>query len=111
LFDTISLYTKHFYYGRYDIKCASVAALKQGKDFSILEYNGCGAEPNHFYDTGYTLRAAYKEVLMHWKYLYNICMYNRSQGVKPWPFMKGFTFRKYTRDLFAEMKLVDDLIG
>ncbi len=111
VFDKLSISINDFFYGRYDIMCNSVAELKQGKNFTILEYNGCGAEPNHFYDTGYTLLAAYKEILFHWKHLYNICMYNRSQGVKPWPFMKGFKFRKYTRDLFRDMKAIDEKIG
>ena len=69
VFDGISLHTKHFYYGRYDIKCASVEALKQGKDFSILEYNGCGAEPHHIYGSGNSLFQAYSIVLKHWKVL------------------------------------------
>src|SRR5258706_3963969 len=55
LIDNISLSVNDFFYGRYDIMCSSIQDLKQGKNFSILEYNGCGAEPNHFYDTGFTL--------------------------------------------------------
>ncbi len=107
IFDKLSIQIHDFYYGRYDILCSSVEDLKAGKNFSILEYNGCGAEPNHFYDTGYTLGGAYKEILKHWKALYEISAYNKSLGIKPWPFMKGFKFRKWTRDLFADMKRVD----
>ena len=62
VFDKLSHSVNDFFYGRYDIMCESVEALKQGKDFTILEYNGCGAEPNHFYDTGYTLFGAYREM-------------------------------------------------
>jgi hypothetical protein len=46
LFDEISHRAK-FYYGRYDIKCRSIEDLKQKKNFTILEFNGSGAEPNH----------------------------------------------------------------
>lgn len=88
IFDDISHNINDFFYGRYDIMCSNVDDLKNGKNFSILEYNGCGAEPNHFYDTGYTLPGAYKEILMHWKALYSICKYNRSLGIEPWPFQK-----------------------
>jgi hypothetical protein len=111
IFDALSIEINDFFYGRYDIMCNSVEDLKAGKNYSILEYNGCGAEPNHFYDTGYTLRGAHKEILKHWKYLYEISKYNASQGVKPWGFWKGFKFRKYTRDLYSAMKKVDLEIG
>ncbi len=111
VFDELSNKIGDFFYGRYDILCNSVEDLKKGKNFSILEYNGCGAEPNHFYDTGYTLRQAYKEILMHWRALYEICSYNVSQGVKPWPFLKGYKFRKHARDMTKVMKMVDEKIG
>jgi hypothetical protein len=111
VFDALSIEINDFFYGRYDIMCNSVEDLKAGKNYSILEYNGCGAEPNHFYDTGYTLRGAHKEILKHWKHLYEISKYNASQGVKPWGFWKGFKFRKYTRDLYSAMKKVDLEIG
>ncbi|MEO6549836.1 MAG: hypothetical protein ABIN94_17675, partial [Ferruginibacter sp.] len=42
VFDELFKYTKHFHYGRYDIKCASIEDLKAGKNYSILEYNGSG---------------------------------------------------------------------
>src|ERR1019366_3719141 len=48
ILDEISLSINDFFYGRYDIMCNSIEELKQGKNFVILEYNGCGAEPNHF---------------------------------------------------------------
>ena len=111
IFDALSIQINDFYYGRYDILCASVADLKVGKNFSILEYNGCGAEPNHFYDTGYTLGGAYKEILKHWKALYEISKLNRVNGVEPWSFMKGFKFRKWTRDLISDMKKLDEEIN
>ena len=110
IFDAISVKIDDFYYGRYDIMCTNVADLKQGKNFTILEYNGCGAEPNHFYDTGYTLPAAYKEILKHWKALYEISKYNRLKGISPWPFAKGIKFLKSSRQHILEMKKVDKLI-
>ncbi|MBC7536004.1 MAG: hypothetical protein H7258_09955 [Ferruginibacter sp.] len=111
VFDSISHGVNDFFYGRYDIMCQSIEGLKEGRDFTILEYNGCGAEPNHFYDTGYTLINAYKEILKHWKALYTISLYNKTQGVKPWPFMKGMKFRKETRELYSIMKKADIKIG
>jgi hypothetical protein len=103
IFDEISLGINDFFYGRYDIMCSNVEDLKNGKNFTILEYNGCGAEPNHFYDTGYTLMGAYREILKHWKALYQICKYNSDQGIKPWTFKKG---RKFLAHIKAHLKLI-----
>ncbi len=111
VFDEISHSINDFFYGRYDIMCTNVEDLKAGKNFTILEYNGCGAEPNHFYDTGYTLIGAYKEILKHWKALYKISMYNKQQGIQPWSRQKGHQFRIDTNKLYTEMKRVDTLIG
>ena len=111
IFDAISLRINDFFYGRYDIMCTNVNDLKLGKNFTILEYNGCGAEPNHFYDTGYTLKGAYKEILKHWKALYEICKYNNQHGIKPWPFHKGSKFVKSTRKHIRDMKKVDAAMG
>ncbi len=111
VFDDISHSINDFFYGRYDIMCTNVEDLKNGKNFTILEYNGCGAEPNHFYDTGYTLTGAYKEILKHWKALYQISTYNRRQGIKPWPRKKGRQFLNNAKKLQNEMKRIDALIG
>ena len=108
--DKISLSINDFFYGRYDIMCTSVEDLKQEKNFSILEYNGCGAEPNHFYDTGFTLRGAYREILKHWKVLYEISKYNRRHGVNCWPFLKGIRFRNATNKHYRIMREADKFI-
>jgi hypothetical protein len=111
VFDTLSLQINDFFYGRYDIMCNSIEDLKQGKNYSILEYNGCGAEPNHFYDTGYTLRQAHKEILKHWDLLYQISDYNAQQGIKPWPFLKGWRFLRQTKKLYKAMRQCDAAMG
>lgn len=111
IFDNISLNIKDFFYGRYDIMCNSIPDLKLGKNFTILEYNGCGAEPNHFYDTGYTLMGAYKEILKHWDALYQISRHNRLNGVPPWPFLKGRKFISMARKHITKMKRVDAAMG
>jgi hypothetical protein len=111
IFDAISLSINDFFYGRYDIMCTNVDDLKKGKNFTILEYNGCGAEPNHFYDTGYTLMGAYREIIKHWNALYEISKYNSKQGVKPWPFFKGSKFLKSTRGHIRNMKKADAEMG
>ena len=96
VFDAISHPTQ-FYYGRYDLKCHSIEDLKKGKNFLILEFNGSGAEPNHVYNAGYTLRQAHKEFLKHWEVLYQISRHNHERGITYWPFMKGWQFLKEAR--------------
>jgi hypothetical protein len=104
IFDDLSHYTGKFYYGRYDIKCNSVEELKAGGHFSILEFNGCGAEPNHIYDAGMKLGQAYREILKHWKALYEISKYNHENGTPYWPFQKG---RKFLRDAKRHFRMLE----
>ncbi|MEO8721544.1 MAG: hypothetical protein ABI297_03295 [Ginsengibacter sp.] len=111
MLDNISLGINDFFYGRYDIMCKSIEDLKLGKNFKILEYNGCGAEPNHFYDTGYTLLRAWKEILKHWKILYVISKYNHKHGVAYWPLLKGLRFMKETRKYFKLINKADKEIS
>lgn len=91
VFDALS-YPTQFYYGRYDIKCQSIEDLKKGRNFSILEFNGSGAEPNHVYNAGYNLFQANREFIRHWKALYEISRYNHRNGIPYWPFLKGLRF-------------------
>lgn len=100
-----------FYYGRYDIKCASIEDLQKGQNFSILEFNGSGAEPNHVYNAGLTLRQAHRIILQHWKVLFEIAKYNHKQGIRYWPFLKGWTFLQKARKHLKLIEAVDKKIG
>jgi len=111
ILDGISHRINDFFYGRYDIMCNSIEEMKQGKNFIILEYNGCGAEPNHFYDTGYTLINAWKEILKHWKILFEISRYNHKQGISYWPLVKGLRFRLQTKKYYKLINKVDKEIS
>ncbi|MEP7231716.1 MAG: hypothetical protein ABI691_15750 [Ginsengibacter sp.] len=107
VFDDLSNYSKHFYYGRYDIKCLSIEDLKQGKNFSILEYNGSGAEPHHIYGDGNSLIQAYRIVLHHWKVLYTISKLNHNSGQRYWKHRRGVTFLKRAKEHFRLLKKLD----
>ena len=107
VFDEISHYTDKFYYGRYDIKCTSIDDLKDGKNYSILEFNGCGAEPNHIYDAGLSLGQAYREILKHWKVLYQISKYNHENGIPYWSFKKGRDFLRNAKKHFRLLEKFD----
>ena len=108
IFDNLSHYAK-FYYGRYDLKCASIDELKKG-NFTILEFNGSGEEPNHVYNAGYSLAQAQKEFLMHWKVLYEISAINHKKGIRYWPFEKGWRYLKEAKKYFKELEECDTKI-
>ncbi len=92
VFDDLSKYSRGFFYGRYDIKCASVEDLKQGKNFSILEFNGSGGEPHHVYAQEHNLLKASKELLGHWRILFEISKANHLNGIRYWNFVQGWKF-------------------
>lgn len=89
VFDSISVSAGHFYYGRYDLKCTSIDDLKAGKNISILEFNGTGAEPNHIYDCGMSYFNALKVIATHWKHMYQIGRINYKKGIPYWSFTAG----------------------
>ena len=107
VFDELSHFSKHFYYGRYDIKCMSIEDLKEGRNFSILEYNGSGAEPHHIYGDGNNLLQAYRIVLHHWNVLYKISKLNHNNGLGYWSFKKGYRFLKNAKQHFKMLKKLD----
>lgn len=107
VFDKLSHYTGSFYYGRYDIKCASINDLKAGKNFSILEYNGSGAEPHHVYGNGNTLFQAYKILLKHWNILYEISRQNNKNGIPYWKYKEGARFSNQAKKHFRRLKELD----
>ena len=106
IFDEISR-PAQFFYGRYDIKCSSIEDLKKGNNFTILEFNGSGAEPNHVYNAGYTLFEAYRVFLHHWKVLFRISKYNKNNGIPYWPAAKGWKFLKAARKHLAILEKSD----
>ncbi len=107
VFDDLSLNSSNFFFGRYDIKCSSIEDLKSGKNFSILEYNGSGAEPHHIYGNGNTLLQAYSILLKHWKILYSISRENHKNGITYWPFRQGLVFFNKANSHFRELRRLD----
>ena len=78
-FDLISKQLDGFFFGRFDLKCASIDDLING-NVKILEVNGCGAEPAHIYNPGYPLTRAYGVLFRHWNTMYAISEANRKSG-------------------------------
>lgn len=88
-----------FYFGRLDIRFSTLEDFKQGRNFSIIEVNGAGAEPTHIYDPSHSLFYAWKEIIRHWFILFRISRANHRLG---YPYL---TFREGV-EMFREDKIV-----
>ena len=79
-FDMISKQIPGFFFGRYDLRVASQEDLENGK-VMVMELNGCGAEPAHIYQPGFSLWVALKVLIRHWQDIYRISVENHQRGV------------------------------
>src|SRR6478736_4102348 len=99
-FDQISKQVNGFYFGRYDLRCATVEDLENG-NVKIVELNGCGAEPAHIYHPGSSLWKAIGVLISHWKNMYRISAENHQRGV---PYLSLAEGRKIYRNFKALKK-------
>jgi hypothetical protein len=90
-FDTISKQINGFYFGRFDLRCTSIEDLQAGKNISILELNGAGAEPAHIYDPHFSFLEAQKVIAQHYTMLYQAAMANKQKGI---PFMTYAAYKE-----------------
>jgi len=79
-FDSISNRIPGFYFGRFDLRCESLADLYTG-NVRILELNGCGAEPAHIYDTDFSIWRAFVTLVRHWEHIFRIARANNQKGI------------------------------
>lgn len=78
-FDAISKSIDGFYFGRFDLRCASLNDLEDGR-VKIVELNGCGAEPAHIYDPSFKFLSAIVTILKHWRTIFEISRENHKLG-------------------------------
>ena len=81
VFDNIAFQMKDIYYGRFDLKCQSIAALEAGTDWKILEFNGVAGEPAHIYDPEYPVWKAYRDIYRHFKIIFKIGQAQKKRGI------------------------------
>ena len=97
----IAIQMKDIHYGRFDIKCQSIALLKQSKAFKILEFNGIASEPAHIYDPEYSIIQAYRDIFNHWKIIYELSKIQRKKGVPTMSWKEAYqsvyNYYKYMR--------------
>ncbi len=80
VFEQICRRIDGIYYGRFDLKSASLDALKSGR-FKVMELNGVLGEPAHVYDPAVGPWRAYRDFLRHWRFIFEVSQANRKTGV------------------------------
>jgi hypothetical protein len=100
-FDRISKDIPEFYFGRFDVRFPSVEDLQAGRNFTIVECNGAGAEATHIWDRRTTLRDAYRTLMRQYAALWDIGAQNARRGFRPARLID--LWRAYRQ----EMKLVE----
>ncbi len=99
-FDTISKQITGFYFGRYDLRCATLSDLEKG-NIKIMELNGCGAEPAHIYHPGSSLIKAIAVLITHWRNLYRVSKENHERGVPYLSLQEGKQIYKRVRKVMT----------
>lgn len=102
VFDAIAKDIDELYFARFDVRFKSLDALKEGREFSIVEVNGVGAEATHIWDCNMSVKEAYKTLAAQWRHAFSIGAANKNRkhtlpGI--WKILKIWT---------AELSRADD---
>jgi membrane protein DedA with SNARE-associated domain len=81
--DEISQRLEGFFIGRYDLRFASEADLRAGRNFQIVELNGASAESASIYDARNSLWFGYRTLFRQWELVFAIGAENRRRGCAP----------------------------
>jgi hypothetical protein len=80
--DAIARAIPHFHFGRIDVRYRSLAALREGADFSIIEINGVGSEATHIWDPDTSLAEVFRAQFYHFSAAFEIGREMRKRGAK-----------------------------
>jgi pimeloyl-ACP methyl ester carboxylesterase/membrane protein DedA with SNARE-associated domain len=83
--DRISRCYDGFYFGRYDIRAASLNDFQRGENFKVIELNGVTSEATNIYDPRNSLLTAYRILFAQWRLAFEIGARNRARGAQPTP--------------------------
>ncbi len=98
-FDEIGHDINGFYFGRFDVRFADFNDLLQGRNFTIIEFNGAGAEFIHFWDPKFGFLEAYREMFRQYRMVFQIAAANRALGHKPMPWRELEAMRRREEEL------------
>jgi hypothetical protein len=80
--DAIARSMPNFHFGRIDVRYRSLAALREGADFSIIEINGVGSEATHIWDPETSLAEVFRAQFHHYGLAFEIGREMRRRGAK-----------------------------
>jgi membrane protein DedA with SNARE-associated domain len=80
--DEISQSIPGFFVGRFDVRYSSEEALREGRDFQIIELNGASSEATNIYDPRNSLWNAYRTLFRQWEIVFAIADENRRRGLR-----------------------------
>lgn len=103
VFNRIAAQMEGIYYGRFDLRCQSIEALRKG-EFLVMEYNGVAAEPAHIYDPDIPVPEKYRSIYRHWKIIYRIYKAQKSRGVRPMNLREALAAVKQYRSYMNQFK-------
>ena len=103
--DSIAKDMPDFYFGRFDVRFASLSELSRGKHFKIMEINGAGSEAINAWDPETTLFSAFAIIFAKQRLLFEIAAANRSKGHRPMTLLKLATLHFRQRRLIEKYPL------
>lgn len=106
-FDEIADQIKEFHFGRFDVRFADFEAFRRGEDFSIIEYNGAGAEATHIWDSRMKLVEAWRALFEQFSILFRFGAANHRRGFRPESFRRFFKRWRREKSLVARYPLTE----
>ncbi len=103
VFNRIAAQMEGIHYGRFDLRCRDVGALRKGQ-FWVMEYNGVAAEPAHIYDPEMPVPEKYRTIYRHWRIIYHIYKAQRARGIRPMSLKEAIAAVKNYRAYMARHK-------
>lgn len=97
-FDALAKALPEFHFGRFDVRFEEFAQLQAGRNFTIVEVNGAGAESTHIWDRGTGLVEAWRALMRQYRWLFEIGHANRARGfpTMPWrEFVRAYRREKW----------------
>lgn len=85
VFDELAKQINGFFVGRFDVKVASIDALKKG-EFKVIEVNGVNSEPCHIFHPDRSVFLAWRDLFKHWNRIADISIANHKKGISYAPF-------------------------
>lgn len=80
--DELSRLYDGFWFGRYDLRAPTAAAIRAGVGFKVIELNGSGAEATNIYDPSNRLGQAYRVLRRQWAIAFEIGARNVAAGAR-----------------------------